>query len=298
MKMIIDTDPGIDDALAIALAHGLPQIELLGLTAVFGNTQVVQSSRNARYILDLLGADLPVAEGAALPWGATSHAASSYVHGPEGLGDLEDVPQIGKNIDEGAAAFLVRMAAAHKGELIVCAIGPLTNIADALALDPAFARNVKQLVIMGGAYEIPGNITPEAEANIYHDIPAANAVFAAGFDLTMVGLNATHQTLLTSSDFTDMGTAPVGSFINDISQFYLGFYRSVGQTDGCAMHDSTAVLACTNPERFTLIETGLAVDAKGATVADATRPLSKVAMGVDAEWAVQLAKDTVIGLKA
>jgi inosine-uridine nucleoside N-ribohydrolase len=100
MKMIIDTDPGIDDALAIALAHAMPQIDLLGLTTVFGNTFVHQSSRNARYILDLLGADLPVAEGAKLPWGATDYDPSAYVHGPEGLGDLTDIPQIGTNANE------------------------------------------------------------------------------------------------------------------------------------------------------------------------------------------------------
>lgn len=298
MKMIIDTDPGIDDALAIALAHAMPQIELLGLTAVFGNTFVEQSSRNARYILDLLGADLPVAEGAKLPWGATDYNPSAHVHGPEGLGDQADIPQIGHNTEENAAEFLVKMAAAHKGELVICAIGPLTNIADALKLDPDFATHVKQLVIMGGAFEVPGNITPEAEANIYHDIDAANAVFSAGFDLTMVGLNATLQTLLTPEDFTDMKATPIGTFIHDISQFYLGFYRSIGVTDGCAMHDSTAVLACTHPERFTLLETGLTVDAKGATVGDPTRPISKVAMAVEADWATNYAKDAILGLKA
>lgn len=297
MKMIIDTDPGVDDALAIALAHALPQIELLGLTTVFGNTFVHQSSRNARYILDLLGAKMPVAEGAAMPWGATTYDPSANVHGPEGLGDLTDIPQIGQDAGESAASYLVRMAAEHRGELVICAIGPLTNIADAAKLDPDFVTNVKQLVIMGGAYQMPGNITPEAEANIYHDIPAADAVFAAGFDLMMVGLNATMETLLTPEDFSDITSGKVGTFIDHISQFYLGFYRSVGVMNGCPMHDSTAVLACTHPERFTWIETGLAVDAKGATIANATRPLSKVAMGVDADWAVQLAKDSVIRLK-
>lgn len=297
MKMIIDTDPGVDDALAIALAHALPEIELLGLTTVFGNTFIHQSSRNARYILSLLSAELPVAEGAEFPWGATSFDPSAYVHGPEGLGDLTDIPQIGQNAAESAAAFLVRMAQEHAGELIVCAIGPLTNIADAQKLDPSFAENVKQLVIMGGAFEVPGNITPESEANIYHDIPAADAVFAAGFDLVMVGLNATNLTLLTAQDFQGMAkTSDIGGFINEISQFYLGFYRSIGVTEGCAMHDSTAVLACVHPERFTLHETGLAVDAKGATIADASRPVCKVAMDVEADWAVQVAKDAVAQL--
>ena len=296
MKMIIDTDPGIDDALAIAVAHALPQIDLVGLTTVFGNTFVHQSSRNARYILNLLKLDLPVAEGAPLPWGADTYQPTVHVHGDEGLGDLTDIPQIGRNVDEPAADFLVRMAAAHPQELVICAIGPMTNIADALNLDPNFAQNVKQLVIMGGAFGVPGNITPESEANIFHDIAAADAVFAAGFDLTMIGLDATMQTLLTLQDFKDMAIAPVGKFIHDISQFYLGFYTSIGMTNGCAMHDTAAVLACTHPERFTFHETGLAVDAKGATIADSTRPISKVAIGVDADWATKTAKDAVLGL--
>lgn len=299
MKLIIDTDPGVDDALAIALAVAMPEIDLLGLTAVFGNTFVGQSSRNARYLLDMLGHKCPVAEGAALPYGASTYDPSANVHGPEGLGALEQVPQIGANADESAAAFLVRMAREHAGELVVCAIGPLTNIADALKLDRDFASNLHRLVIMGGAFEVPGNITPVAEANIYHDALAADAVFAAPFSMVMVGLNATTQTLLTPQDFVAMSeTSPkVGGFLRDIHEFYLGFYRSVGVMNGCPMHDSTALLACLAPERFEMIQTGLRVicdgDALGQTVADATRPPVTVALGVDAAWAVEVAMTQV-----
>ena len=299
MKLIIDTDPGVDDALAIAMAVAMPAFDLIGLTAVFGNTFVTQSSRNARYLLDLYGHDCPVAEGATLPYGASSYDPSANVHGPEGLGEMAQVPQIGENAPESAAAFLVRMAQEHKGELVVCAIGPLTNIADALKRDPAFAHNLKQLVIMGGAYEVPGNITPFAEANIYHDALAADAVFAAPFNTVMVGLNATTQTLLTPQDFVTMSeTSPkVGGFLREIHEFYLGFYRSVGVMDGCPMHDSTALLACIAPERFDMIETGLRVicegEALGQTVADASRPPVTVALGVDAPWAVGVAMEQV-----
>lgn len=295
MKLIIDTDPGVDDALAIALATALPEIELIGLTTIFGNTFVHQSSRNARYLLDFLGHDCPVAEGAAMPYGADTYTPSADVHGPEGFGAMPEVPDIGRNADESAAAFLVRMAQEHAGELVVCAIGPLTNIADALKLDPAFATNIKSLVIMGGAFERPGNITPHAEANIYHDAAAADVVFAANMNTVMVGLNATMQTLLTPEDFEKMGeTSPkVGGFIRDISDFYLGFYRSVGVFDGCPMHDSTAVLACIAPERFEMKQTGLRVildgDEIGKTVADPARPPVDVAMSVDAQWAIDLA---------
>lgn len=299
MKLIIDTDPGVDDALAIALAVALPQVDLIGLTTVFGNTFTHQSSRNARYLLDLYGHACPVAVGAALPHGADSYDPSANVHGPEGLGALPTVPQIGADHHESAAAFLVRMAREAPGEVVICAIGPLTNIADALALDPGFARNVKNLVIMGGALDHPGNITPLAEANIFHDARAADVVFASGIPIVMVGLNATMQTLLTPDHFDAMAViAPrIGGFLREIHDFYLGFYRSVGVMDGCPMHDSTALLACFAPERFSYRETGVRVicagDAIGQTLADPTRPAVRVATGVDAAWAVAQAMDLV-----
>lgn len=302
MKLIIDTDPGIDDAMAIALAHAMPEIDLIGLTACFGNTFAPQSSRNARYLCDLLGFTVPVAEGAALPYGETEYTPSANAHGPEGLGDLETVPQIGQNVDETAAQFLVRMAADHKGELVVCAVAPLTNIADALALDPAFATNIKELVIMGGAYKHNGNITPYAEANIFHDAKAADAVFAADMPIKMIGLDATMLTLLTPHDFHELAVAApkIGGFIEHISKFYLEFYRSVGVTSGCPMHDATAVLACTHPEKFTFEHVGLRVildgDEIGQTVADPSRPKVHVAVSVEGKWAVDLFKERVISL--
>lgn len=302
MKLIIDTDPGVDDALAIALAHALPEVELVALTTIFGNTFVNQSSRNARYLLDMLGADIPVAEGAQLPYGEITYEPSANVHGPEGFGAIPHIPEIGKNADESAAELLCRMTRENPGEITVCAIGPLTNIADALRLDPSFSQNVKNLVIMGGAFEVPGNITPHAEANIYHDAQAADEVFASGVPLVMVGLNATMQTLLTLDDFANMSeTSPkIGGFIDEISQFYLGFYRSVGIMDGCPMHDSTAILACTNPERFTMKQSGLRSSLEkttlGATVADQTRTAATITMGVDAAWAVDKAKAAIATL--
>ncbi len=292
MKLIIDTDPGIDDAIAIALASRLAQIDMVALTTVFGNTFVRQSSRNARYIVDLLGLDVPVAEGAALPYGADSYTPSANVHGPEGLGDIQTVPEIGENASETAAELLVRLAATYPKQLVVCAIGPLTNIADALKLDPSFAANLGQLVIMGGAFEVPGNITPHAEANIFHDPLAADQVFASGLPILMVGLNATLQTLLTAQDFTRLGEASpeTGGFLDQISKFYLGFYRSVGVAAGCPMHDAAAVLACVWPERFRTKTIGLRVsldaDTIGATIADVSRPPVQVATGMDGDWAV------------
>ena len=302
MKLIIDTDPGIDDAMALALAHALPEVDLIGLTTCFGNTHAAQSSRNARYLCDLLGLTVPVAEGASLPYGETDYSPSANVHGPEGLGDMEAIPQIGKNTDLTAAEFLVAMAALHKGELVICAVAPLTNIADALKLDPAFAQNIKSLVIMGGAYKHNGNITPYAEANIFHDAKAADAVFASTMPIKMIGLDATMLTLLTPHDFRQVASAApkIGGFIEHISKFYLEFYRSVGVTNGCPMHDATAVLACTNPEKFTFEKVGLRVilegDEIGQTIADKSRPPVEVAVGVQGKWAVDLFKERIISL--
>lgn len=302
MKLIIDTDPGVDDTLAIALATALPEVNLLGLTTVFGNTYVHQSSRNARFLLDFLGYDCPVAQGAALPYGADTYESSAYVHGPEGFGTIAEVPEIGKNADETAPAFLVRMARENKGELVVCAIGPLTNIADALKRDPAFAENLKSLVIMGGAFEHPGNITAHAEANIFNDAAAADIVFATDMHIVMVGLNATMQTIVTPEDFAEMGakSPKIGGFVRDISDFYLGFYRSVGVFDGCPMHDATALLACVAPERFEMKPSGLRVilegDEIGKTVADESRRAVDIAMSVDAKWAVDLTMERIATL--
>ncbi|MGB0967205.1 MAG: nucleoside hydrolase [Halocynthiibacter sp.] len=297
--MIIDTDPGVDDAIAIALAHALPEINLIGLTTVFGNTRVDQSSRNARFLLDMLGADAPVAEGAAKPWNDYPFEPSAWVHGPEGLGDLAEVPQIGKNHPLPAAEFLVEMARQHKGELVICAIAPLTNIADALALDPEFADNLGKLVIMGGNLHCPGNITEFAEANIYHDPNAADAVFASNLKTVMVGLDVTLQTLLVPEDFAALAaSAPTtGGFINRISEFYLKFYKEVANLDGCPMHDAAAILACSDPDWFGHETTGLKVssdgDNIGATLADTSRPNVQVATKIDAKAALSKLKSAL-----
>ncbi|GGH20192.1 Inosine-uridine nucleoside N-ribohydrolase [Cribrihabitans marinus] len=302
MKLIIDTDPGIDDALAIAYAAAAPEIELLGLSTVFGNTQVHQSSRNARYVLHLLGLDVPVAEGAALPRGASDYHPSVAVHGAEGFGHVTEIPQIGQNHPESAAEFLVRMAREHAGELIVCAIGPLTNIADAMRLDPGFAGNLNRLVIMGGSVFNGGNVTAAAEANIYHDPVAADEVLAAGAEVTLVGLDVTLGTLYDAGDFDLLsGAAPkVGGFLREISQFYLEFYRNSVGIEGCGLHDSTAVIACTHPQLFDTVQTGLHVaqdgDEIGATRMDSSRPDVAVCRTVAAREVIDLFTQRVASL--
>ncbi|WP_170786602.1 nucleoside hydrolase [Ruegeria lacuscaerulensis] len=302
MKLIIDTDPGIDDAMAIAYAAAAPEIELIGLTTVFGNTHVHQSSRNARFLLDKLGINAPVAEGAPVAQGAGTHAPSEHVHGPEGFGDVTDIPQIGSNHSLSAAEYLVEMARVHKGELVVCAVGPLTNIAAALRLDPEFAQNIARLVIMGGAVYCPGNITPHAEANIYHDPLAADEVFANPPTTVVVGLDVTLRTLYEGADFDGLAeqSADMGGFLRDISKFYLKFYKDVGGLEGCGLHDSTAVIACTHADMFTMVKTGLQVVADGPEIGltrpDPSRPVVHVCCDVDGAGVVDLFTQRVSSL--
>ncbi len=302
MKLIIDTDPGIDDAMAIAYAAAAPDIDLIGLTTVFGNTHIHQSSRNARFLVHKLGLNIPVAEGAPFARGADRHAPSEHVHGPEGFGDLTEIPQVGENHALPAAEFLVEMARAHRGELVVCAVGPLTNIADAMRLDPEFASNIQKLVVMGGAVFCPGNITEQAEANIYHDAKAADEVFAAPPPTVLVGLDVTLKTLYETADFEALAerSADMGAFLRDISRFYLKFYKEVGGLEGCGLHDSTAVIACTHEPMFEIVETGLSVGQSGpdtgATRADPARPPVRVCRDVDGAGIVRLFTDRVASL--
>ncbi|WP_420584087.1 nucleoside hydrolase [Ruegeria sp.] len=302
MKLIIDTDPGIDDAMAIAYAAAAPEIDLIGLTAVFGNTHVHQSSRNARFLQHKLGLDIPVAEGAATAIGRECHAPSEHVHGPEGFGDVTDIPEIGSNHPMPAAEFLVDMARQHKGELVVCAVGPLTNIAAAMRLDSEFAQNIKRLVVMGGAVYCPGNVTPHAEANIYHDAQAADEVFAAPPPTILVGLDVTLKTLYETADFQALAeqSPHMGGFLRDISRFYLKFYKEVGGLEGCGLHDSTAVIACTHEPMFEMVETGLTVVTEGeeigATRPDPSRPTVRVCRDVDGAGVVRLFTERVASL--
>lgn len=251
MKLIIDTDPGVDDAMAIFYAVRDPAIELIGLTTVFGNVTVDIATRNALCLLDRVGLDVPVAAGAAQALVLPPSPPSSHVHGTEGFGDIPAQTPSRPPSDQTAAEFLVAMAQQHKGALVVCAIGPITNIAHAIRLDPMFAQNVKRIVFMGGAARVPGNITPHAEANTYHDPHALAEVIASGAETVMVGLDVTLATLFTAGDFERLAqiSPDLGGFLRDASHFYLDFYRSVGR-EGCGLHDPMAVIAAAHPEMF------------------------------------------------
>ncbi|OIQ32585.1 MAG: nucleoside hydrolase [Alphaproteobacteria bacterium MedPE-SWcel] len=290
-KLIIDTDPGIDDAMAIFYAAAAPDIELLGLTTIFGNVTTKMATRNALRLLEAADLDLPVAEGAGQPLVLPPFEPSAHVHGEEGFGDIPAATPKGQALDEEAADFLIRMARLHKGELIVCPIGPLTNIALAVQRDPDFVKNCKQIVIMGGSLEAGGNISPHAEANIYHDPHAAEVVFAAAAGkITMVGLDVTLKILCVPEDFDAIKerSPELGGMLKQMSVFYIKFYQEVANLNGCSLHDPAAVIACTHPDLFQTRAVPLRVsvdpETSGATeLADDARGKTNVAMDVDAE---------------
>jgi len=289
LKIIIDTDPGIDDAMAIFYAHAAPDIELLGLTTVFGNVFAEQATRNALFLVDMIDADIPVVHGCDKPLNGQPVVSSTHVHGVEGFGNFTDIPERGASHEERAPEFLVRMAREHKGELVISAIAPLTNIAKAIQLDREFSKNVAKIVIMGGAVDCPGNITDHAEANIFHDPDAAEIVFSSDCEVVLVGLDVTLKTLCKVADFDRMAQeAPVtGGFLKTIGESYLEFYRNVARQEGCGLHDSTALIACTHPELFTMSDLGVDVvltdDQLGNTVRSDLQDRSKIAVCLDVD---------------
>ena len=288
-KLIIDTDPGIDDAMAIHYAFAHDALDLIGLTTIFGNVFVEQATRNALWLTDQAGRAIPVSEGAATPITITPNAPSHYVHGDEGFGDMPAMRPTRSADPRPAHIFLADTIRAYPGEVILCPIGPLTNIARLLDHDPAIAALVKKVVIMGGAVDCPGNVTAFAEANIWNDPHAADSVFAAPWDMELIGLDVTSQISCDADDFSSIAReAPdIGGFLEQISLFYIGFYHSIIGRHVCLMHDPSAVISITDETAFEYENIPLEVicsgDHVGATIRSQQkrRPV-KVAKAVDA----------------
>ncbi|KAL2903999.1 putative uridine nucleosidase 2 [Bienertia sinuspersici] len=169
-KLIIDTDPGIDDAMAIFVALQSPEVEVIGLTTIYGNVYTTLATRNALHLLEVAErSDIPVAEGSHVTiTKGTKLRIADFVHGADGLGNQNFPPPKGKPIEQSAADFLVEQANKYPGEVTLVALGPLTNVALAIQLDPEFAKNIGNIVILGGAFAVNGNVNPAAEANVRH----------------------------------------------------------------------------------------------------------------------------------
>lgn len=288
-KIIIDTDPGVDDAMAIVYASLDSRIELMGLTTIFGNVTTDIATRNALVLLELIGEDKPVARGSGRPLVQEPKEVAWEVHGREGFGDVPPMSPKSNSVREPAHEFICQMANEYPGEITLCPIGPLTNIALALEHDPSIAEKVKGVSIMGGSLEGGGNVTPFAEANIWQDPHAADAVFAANWEVRMIGLDVTHKVICSPEDFASLPPkAPkLGGFLNECAQFYFQFHRKVDGLNGCHMHDPSAVISIVDPDFFTFDEIPLEVTIDGEELgrtrkspSSERRPM-KVALGVD-----------------
>ncbi|MDI5932985.1 nucleoside hydrolase [Halomonas kalidii] len=271
--IIFDTDPGVDDAQAIAIALRHPDIELLGMTTTYGNVDVETATHNALLLAELAGrGDVPVAQGAAVPMVKPRHPAPAHIHGDNGLGNIELPAARGRPDPRNAAQFIVDTVNARPGEVTLVAVGPVGNLAAALQLDPAIVDRVRQVVIMGGSIREGGNVTPVAEANMFNDPDAAARVLTAGWPLTLVGLDVTHRCVLTPAHMAriEAGQGELGRVLAGSYAFYRDFYYEFLGIDGCCPHDSCALAWLLRPELFITSRGHLTVatsgDAEGQTI--------------------------------
>jgi purine nucleosidase len=256
-KVIYDTDPGVDDAMALLFLHRHPKVDLLGITTVFGNAPVETTTRNALFLKREWDIPCPVARGADVTFDPSraERPWPTWVHGVNGLGDI-DVPEtIDLPVDPRPAhQLIIDTVRAHPGEVTLVAVGRMTNLAIALRHDPEIAKLVKRVVIMGGNFYVHGNVSPVAEANIHGDPEAADAVLTAAWEVVVVGLDVTAVTTMSRSFLADMARSGGKSvqLLNELSQSYIDFYRHAVK-DGMMVHDSCACVYVVAPELFTTI---------------------------------------------
>ena len=276
-KIIIDTDPGQDDAVAILLALASPtEIEVLGITAVAGNVPLPLTSRNARIICELAGRpDLPVFAGCAAPM-LRKLVTAEHVHGKTGLdGPQMDDPTMPLQPGHAVDFIIETLRAAPPGTVTLCPLGPLTNIATAFQKAPDIIARVQEIVLMGGAYFEVGNITPTAEFNIYVDPEAAKIVFAAGCKLTVMPLDVTHKALTTKARvdaFRAMGSR-VGDMVAAWTDFFERFDKEKYGSEGAPLHDPCVIAYLIQPDLFTGRQINVEIETQsdltlGMTVAD------------------------------
>ena len=276
-KIIIDTDPGQDDAVAILLALASPEeIDVLGLTCVAGNVPLELTAKNARIICELAGrSDLPVFAGCDRPLGRDLVTAE-HVHGKTGL-DGPDLPDPVMPLQEKHAVdFIVdTLRAQPVGTVTLCPLGPLTNIATALQRAPDIAVNIREIVLMGGAYFEVGNITPAAEFNIYVDPQAAEIVFKCGAPIVVMPLDVTHKALVTAARndaFRALGT-PAGIAVAQMTDFFERFDKAKYGSAGAPLHDPCVTAYLIRPDLFSGRHVNVEIETTseltmGMTVAD------------------------------
>ncbi|HYZ76926.1 MAG TPA: nucleoside hydrolase [Gaiellaceae bacterium] len=292
LPILLDCDPGHDDALALLLALASPEIELLGVTAVAGNQTVEKTTANALRVLALAGReDVPVAAGAGRPLVREPFVAA-YVHGETGLDGTELPVPTARPLERHAVDFL----AEHFGGATLVATGPLTNVALLLTRHPE--ARPERIVLMGGAIA-EGNVTPAAEFNVWADPEAARRVFTSGLDVTMVGLDVTHKALVKAQRKERLRAAGrVGRAVAELLDFYDRFHREVYGFDGSPIHDAVALAYAFRPDLLETRELNVEIECaselcRGRTVVDVWRrtgrePNARVAVDIDADTFLEL----------
>lgn len=285
-----------------------------GFTTIYGNVYTTLATRNALHLLEVAGrTDIPVAEGSHVTLTkGTKLRIADFVHGADGLGNQNFPPPNGKPIEESAASFLVNQAKANPGKITVVALGPLTNIALAIQMDPEFAKNIGQIVLLGGSFAVNGNVNPAAEANIFGDPDAADVVFTSGADILAVGINVTHQVVLSGSDREKLASSKgkFAQYLTQILEVYFSYHHDAYNTKGVYLHDPTTLLAAVDPSLVTCTEGSVRVQTSGITrgltvlynkqkrFGETTEwcnmPTVKVAVTVDAPRVVKLVMDRLL----
>jgi inosine-uridine nucleoside N-ribohydrolase len=306
MKILLDCDPGHDDAIALLLALASPEVELVGVTTVHGNQTLEKTTLNALKLLEFVGrTDVPVAAGADRPLRREPFVAE-YVHGESGM-DGPALPQpTAVPVDGHAADFIARTVLESKEPVTLVPTGPLTNIGLFLSLHPDAAARVERIVLMGGAIG-EGNVTPAAEFNIWVDPEAADRVFSSGLDVTMVGLDVTHQAIFGPEPTARLQAAGrVGAMVAELLEFYGRFHRETYGWDGSPIHDAVAMTHAFRPGILQTVRTGVRVDCgeelgRGRTNVDLRgrvgwEPNAEVAVEIDAGAFIELLVERLASL--
>jgi inosine-uridine nucleoside N-ribohydrolase len=298
--ILLDCDPGHDDAIALLLALGSPELELRGVTTVAGNQTLEKTTANALRVLEHIGReDVPVAAGADRPLVRDPYVAA-YVHGDTGLDGPDLPPARGKPVAQHAVDFLAERI---EPDVVLVPIGPLTNVALLLARYPE--RRPERIVLMGGSIA-EGNVTPAAEFNIWADPEAAARVFASGIELTMVGLDVTHKALFTKQHAERL-EGRAGKIVRELLEFYGRFHAEVYGFDGSPIHDALAVAQVFRPDLVETKHRGVKIDteselSRGRTLVDLWgrakwEPNCHVGVGVDADGFTELLIERINALE-
>ena len=266
-KLILDVDTGIDDALAIAYALASPELDLIGVTCTYGNVEVDQAVRNSLAILELFGrTDVPVYAGPQREDFEVMEI-SQFIHGVNGIGEAElyDASRAPEKLS--AVEFMVQSVHRYGDELVIVPVGPLTTVAEAVQRDEHFASRA-HIVCMGGALTVPGNVSAWSEANINQDPEAADVVFRQCEDITMIGLDVTLQTLLTTVETKQWRALRTtgGEFLAEATDYYIKAYETTSpHLGGCGLHDPLAVAVAADPSLVDTLAINLKVDTEGET---------------------------------